>query len=36
MVTGFEHEQIRRDIYRVLRVPERILAPINRCTQNSH
>jgi transposase len=29
-------EQIHRDIYRVLRVPERILSPIKRWTQNSH
>jgi transposase len=29
-------EQIHRDIYRVLRVPERILSPIMRWTQNSH
>ena len=29
-------EQIHRDIYRVLRVPERIVAPIKRWTQNSH
>jgi hypothetical protein len=29
-------EQIHRDIYRVLRVPERILSPIRRWTQNSH
>jgi len=28
-------EQIHRDIYRVLRVPERILSPIKRWTQNS-
>ena len=29
-------EQIHRDIYRVLRVPERILSPNKRWTQNSH
>jgi transposase len=29
-------EQIHRDIYRVLRVSERILSPIMRWTQNSH
>ena len=29
-------EQIHRNIYRVLRVPERILSPIKRWTQNSH
>jgi len=29
-------EQIHRDIYRVLRVPDRILSPIMRWTQNSH
>ena len=29
-------EQIHRHIYRVLRVPERILSPIKRWTQNSH
>jgi len=29
-------EQIHRDIYRVLRVHERILSPIKRWTQNSH
>jgi transposase len=29
-------EQIHRDIYRVLRVAERIIAPIKRWTQNSH
>jgi hypothetical protein len=29
-------EQIHRDIYRVLRIPERILSPIKRWTQNSH
>ena len=29
-------EQIHRDIYRVLHVPERILSPIMRWTQNSH
>ena len=29
-------ERIHCDIYRVLRVPERILSPIMRCTQNSH
>jgi transposase len=29
-------EPIHRDIYRVLRLPERILAPIKRWTQNSH
>jgi transposase len=29
-------EQIHRDIYRVLCVPERILSPIRRWTQNSH
>ena len=29
-------EQIHRDIYRVLRVRERILSPIKRWTQNSH
>jgi transposase len=29
-------EQIHRDIYRVLRLPERILSPIMRWTQNSH
>lgn len=29
-------EQIHRDIYRVLQVPERILSPIMRWTQNSH
>jgi hypothetical protein len=29
-------EQIHRGIYRVLRVPERILSPIKRWTQNSH
>ena len=29
-------EQIHRDIYRVLRVPERIVSPIKRWTQNSH
>jgi transposase len=29
-------EQIHRDIYRVLRMPERILSPIKRWSQNSH
>jgi transposase len=29
-------EQIHRDIYRVLRVPDRILSPLMRWTQNSH
>jgi hypothetical protein len=29
-------EKIHTEIYRVLRVPERILLPINRLTQNSH
>jgi len=29
-------EQIHRDIYRVLRLPDRILSPIMRWTQNSH
>jgi transposase len=29
-------EQIHRDIYRVLRIPERILSPIKRWDQNSH
>jgi len=29
-------EKIHSEIYRVLRVPERILLPINRWTQNSH
>ena len=29
-------EQIHRDIYLVLRVPERIVAPIKQWTQNSH
>jgi transposase len=29
-------EQIHRDIYRVLRVPERIMSPIKRWAQNSH
>jgi nucleoside-diphosphate-sugar epimerase len=28
--------KIHSEIYRVLRVPERILSPINRWTQNSH
>ena len=29
-------EKIHTEIYRVVRVPERILSPINRWTQNSH
>ena len=29
-------EKIHTEIYRVLRVPERILSPINRWAQNSH
>ena len=29
-------EQIHRDIYRVLRIPDRILPPIMRWIQNSH
>jgi len=29
-------EQIHRNIYRVLRIPDRILSPTMRWTQNSH
>jgi hypothetical protein len=29
-------EPIHCDIYRVLRIPQRIVSPIKKCTQNSH